>query len=587
MSRVAYNELTFTAALIDLDGTLADSLPALRSAYHAFLRSHGRVGSDADFERYNGPPLDVAVRLLVEDRHIDGAFEPLLDEYRALVTAAYQRSAALAAGAAALLDTCAELGLRLALVTSAPAELAQAWLEAKELRDRFDVVVTGDDVARGKPDPQPYQRALRLLGVKRAIALEDSAAGVCSALAAGVLCVALGDHPGAAVCVGSLHEATAVIRDLCHPSGALIAAHELELVHDAEPLCWDDQTNREIDAIWEATVKAGPSAFDDGIVSVSRWHVGGGRLTLVTRPARYRHFIAQRHGMSLGIRSLCVSGLTMTSSGHIAVGQRSPNVTQFPGCWELIPAGNVPAEVDVEAQLAEELREELGDDDITIRRVTLLGALDDAAEHTLDLLYRIDTDIDHEIASGDEYDAVETLSLAELCEVLEERRFVPTARALLDRMRNQWTFVPASDDDLSFLCALRNEEQAAKFSRRGRLPEAVVARDYLHHASKRNFVACLSGQRVAYVIFEDIDAGSFEISIAVDAAHRRRGHGTSLIVAATQHAIQKLGAQSIRAEIFSANEPSKHAFSRAGYWLEDESCEPQRWRYVPSVVSQA
>jgi beta-phosphoglucomutase-like phosphatase (HAD superfamily) len=60
----------------------------------------------------------------------------------------------------------------------------------------FDVVVTGDNVARGKPHPEPYLHAARLLGVEPSacLAIEDSNTGARSAEAAGCLVVVVENH---------------------------------------------------------------------------------------------------------------------------------------------------------------------------------------------------------------------------------------------------------------------------------------------------------------------------------------------------------------------------------------------------------
>jgi beta-phosphoglucomutase-like phosphatase (HAD superfamily) len=57
----------------------------------------------------------------------------------------------------------------------------------------FDAVVTGDEVAHGKPHPEPYRAAARLLGVEPSdcVAIEDSPTGVRSAVAAGVPTIAV------------------------------------------------------------------------------------------------------------------------------------------------------------------------------------------------------------------------------------------------------------------------------------------------------------------------------------------------------------------------------------------------------------
>lgn len=95
-------------------------------------------------------------------------------------------------GALELLDAVRAEGVPVGLVTSSLKEIAEAVLKSVG-RDRFDVVVTADDVDRTKPDPEPYLTAARLLGVEpvRCVVLEDSPNGVAAATAAGCAVVAV------------------------------------------------------------------------------------------------------------------------------------------------------------------------------------------------------------------------------------------------------------------------------------------------------------------------------------------------------------------------------------------------------------
>lgn len=95
-------------------------------------------------------------------------------------------------GAAELLDAVREEGIPVALVTSSLREIADAVLKAVG-RDRFDAIVTADDVTRTKPDPEPYLTAAALLDVEpvRCVVLEDSPNGVAAATAAGCAVVAV------------------------------------------------------------------------------------------------------------------------------------------------------------------------------------------------------------------------------------------------------------------------------------------------------------------------------------------------------------------------------------------------------------
>ncbi|WP_084958323.1 HAD family hydrolase [Thermoactinospora rubra] len=95
-------------------------------------------------------------------------------------------------GALELLEDLRGEGVPVGLVTSSLKEIAEAVLTFVG-RDRFDAVVTADDVARTKPDPEPYLTATRLLGVEpvRCVVLEDSPNGVAAATAAGCAVVAV------------------------------------------------------------------------------------------------------------------------------------------------------------------------------------------------------------------------------------------------------------------------------------------------------------------------------------------------------------------------------------------------------------
>jgi HAD superfamily hydrolase (TIGR01509 family) len=98
-------------------------------------------------------------------------------------------------GATELVEACNDAGIPTAMVTMSYRSFAGAVAEAMP-RGRFDVLVTGDEVARGKPDPEPYLAAARALGVEPTgcVALEDSPTGARSAEAAGCLTVVVPNH---------------------------------------------------------------------------------------------------------------------------------------------------------------------------------------------------------------------------------------------------------------------------------------------------------------------------------------------------------------------------------------------------------
>jgi HAD superfamily hydrolase (TIGR01509 family) len=80
-----------------------------------------------------------------------------------------------------------------ALVSSSPKPIVDIVVQRFELGKYFDRIITGDDVEKGKPDPEPYLKAAKELGVhpEECVVVEDSINGVKSAKAAGMKCIGI------------------------------------------------------------------------------------------------------------------------------------------------------------------------------------------------------------------------------------------------------------------------------------------------------------------------------------------------------------------------------------------------------------
>jgi len=170
---------------LDLDGTLADSLPAMEAAYRALLRRFGREGTAAEFQSLNGPPTTAIVERIAKAHALSTPTDELLSIYRDLLRQAHA-AAPPAAGARDVLEHARKLGWITAVVTSAASADAAAWLARTGLEEFVALVVGGDDVERGKPDPAPYRLALQRTGVIAAesLAIEDSIQGARAAMSA-------------------------------------------------------------------------------------------------------------------------------------------------------------------------------------------------------------------------------------------------------------------------------------------------------------------------------------------------------------------------------------------------------------------
>lgn len=172
---------------LDFDGTLADSIAVMRDTYERFLAVHQAAGSEAEFQSLNGPPLAEVVLRLRERHRLALPLDELHRQYQRLLAEAHALIQP-SAGARRLLAAAQARAYRVAIVTSADSAAVSTWLARHELKPFVAGVIGGDTVARGKPDPEPYSRALRLLGCEapHSLAIEDSPIGAAAAVAAGL-----------------------------------------------------------------------------------------------------------------------------------------------------------------------------------------------------------------------------------------------------------------------------------------------------------------------------------------------------------------------------------------------------------------
>ena len=171
----------------DLDGTLADSLGVMRNVFERFAADHEAAASDEVFASVNGPPLPLVVAKLKRSWSLPQSFDQLLQHYTALIDGAFA-DVAPSAGAAETLETAFRNGWAVGIVTSNATARTRAWLTRTRLAQFVDIVVGGDDVVLGKPEPEPYRIALMRSGCARelSIAVEHSLGGAKSSLGAGI-----------------------------------------------------------------------------------------------------------------------------------------------------------------------------------------------------------------------------------------------------------------------------------------------------------------------------------------------------------------------------------------------------------------
>ena len=153
------------AVIFDMDGVLLDSGAHHRQAWRALLDELGVTPSQPDFWRLTiGRPSVEAVSLLLDRATPLPEARRLAERKQHHYRRLSRQGSPPVRGVVAFVDDLAARGVPRAVATSASRADAEAMLERIGLRDRFDVVVTAEDVRRGKPDPEVYLRAARGLG---------------------------------------------------------------------------------------------------------------------------------------------------------------------------------------------------------------------------------------------------------------------------------------------------------------------------------------------------------------------------------------------------------------------------------------
>ena len=177
-------ELRAGALLFDLDGTLVDSTALITEAWTRWAIELGlRREAFLGIALHGRPARDI-VHDLVPDRE-EEALRRILD-----IEVSTRGGVSTLPGVDRLLHRLRPEAW--AVVTSGSRDIAEPRLAALPVRPR--VVVTADDVRRGKPDPEPFLLAARRLHVTdlaRCVVVEDAPAGLAAAAAAGMRSVAV------------------------------------------------------------------------------------------------------------------------------------------------------------------------------------------------------------------------------------------------------------------------------------------------------------------------------------------------------------------------------------------------------------
>lgn len=188
------------AIIFDMDGTLIDSMWVWEDIDREYLARFGLDMPENLQEAIAGISITQTAIYFKETFGIGDSVEKIIGDWDEMAYDKYSREIPLKPGTREFLQRLSARGIRLAIATSSSRRLTEAVLAAHNIRDYFEVVLTGEDIHKGKPDPDVYLEAAERLGIPadQCLVFEDIPYGIMAAKNAHMTCIAVEDDFSAA-----------------------------------------------------------------------------------------------------------------------------------------------------------------------------------------------------------------------------------------------------------------------------------------------------------------------------------------------------------------------------------------------------
>jgi HAD superfamily hydrolase (TIGR01509 family) len=183
------------SVIFDLDGVLADSEPWWNEIDAKLLAEYGVTYRGEYHRNVLGVSYRLACEFYQKTFGLSASVEELMRRRAEIATEFFADRIGLFPSVKPVLKELRQMNLRLAVATSSVSASARPFLARHELSGFFDVVVTGEEVERGKPAPDIYLCAAEKLGVPAdaSLVIEDALSGVAAAKAANMRVAAIPD----------------------------------------------------------------------------------------------------------------------------------------------------------------------------------------------------------------------------------------------------------------------------------------------------------------------------------------------------------------------------------------------------------
>jgi HAD superfamily hydrolase (TIGR01509 family) len=186
------------AVLFDMDGVIIDSEPLWSEAEKQLL-ARRKLGYSPELkEVLMGRGSRESVGHLIEFYNLSESVDDVIAERNQLIAKLFREFLQPIPPALDLIRSLRDAGIKTALASSSPKHLIELVMDKLRIAHLFDLILSGEQVVRGKPAPDIYLRAARELGVvpNHCVVVEDAPSGVAAAKSAGMRCLAISTSVG-------------------------------------------------------------------------------------------------------------------------------------------------------------------------------------------------------------------------------------------------------------------------------------------------------------------------------------------------------------------------------------------------------
>ena len=185
----------FRAVIFDLDGVLADSEPWWNEIDKKLLGEYSVVYRGEYHQNVLGVSYQMAVEFYKKAFNLSVPTEELMRRRGEIAAEFFANRVGLFPSTRTVLEELRQMNLRLGVATSSVSASARPFLDRHKLTSFFEVILTGDEIERGKPAPDIHLRAAEKLGLTAdaCLVIEDALSGIAAGRAAGMRVAAIPD----------------------------------------------------------------------------------------------------------------------------------------------------------------------------------------------------------------------------------------------------------------------------------------------------------------------------------------------------------------------------------------------------------